>query len=204
MTATVSSYPVISRVSLALLEDTGWYIPDYTHGSQLDWGHMQGCHFTDNSCLSWIEYAVQHNISTYPFCVDPAEKGNSTVYGVAKYQCQVHKYSNTLYADYKVRTYVQHERTTYTYVHYYRYTDCMTCMIVQDAGALHNLVKCKNKYNQPYLCFLQFLICAKIAKRALESPIFLPLLCQLVCWQIYNSLKWILDLWQLSFPNKTC
>lgn len=102
MTASVSSHSVISRVTLALLEDTGWYIPDYAYGSQLDWGYMQGCHFTDNSCLGWIHYAVHHNISTIPFCIDPVEKEC----GDAKDECEMRKYSSNLHTDYKVRMYV--------------------------------------------------------------------------------------------------
>ena len=37
MTAAIDSHPVISRITLALLEDSGWYIPDYQQLKMLSW-----------------------------------------------------------------------------------------------------------------------------------------------------------------------
>ena len=90
MTATLSSQPVISRITLALLEDTGWYIPNYNRAYDLKWGNQQGCHFTSNSCLRWMEYVDLHNITASPFCAKPVKR------------CPSYNYPSNLPLNYKV------------------------------------------------------------------------------------------------------
>lgn len=41
---------VISKISLALFEDSGWYGVDYSYADELFWGKNQGCAFTDSTC----------------------------------------------------------------------------------------------------------------------------------------------------------
>ncbi|XP_019855035.1 PREDICTED: leishmanolysin-like peptidase [Amphimedon queenslandica] len=45
-----NSVPVISRITLALFEDTGWYKPNYNYAGTLHWGKDKGCGFLDKSC----------------------------------------------------------------------------------------------------------------------------------------------------------
>jgi leishmanolysin-like peptidase len=45
MTANYVGTPVISNLTLALLEDTGWYKVDYAYGERLAWGADRGCGF---------------------------------------------------------------------------------------------------------------------------------------------------------------
>lgn len=54
MTGTASFVPVISNVTLAALEDSGWYKPDYSQYEWLSWGENKGCKFSTYSCAkSW-------------------------------------------------------------------------------------------------------------------------------------------------------
>ncbi|KAI0213154.1 Leishmanolysin-like peptidase [Lamellibrachia satsuma] len=55
MTASVAfgTY-VISRLTLALLEDTGWYLTDGNKAGDLLWGRSLGCDFVTQSCFEWI------------------------------------------------------------------------------------------------------------------------------------------------------
>ena len=49
MTSTVSSHMLISKITLALFEDSGWYMPDYSQAEDMWWGKNRGCdlQFTD-------------------------------------------------------------------------------------------------------------------------------------------------------------
>jgi hypothetical protein len=53
MTGTASRNPVFSELTLALLEDTGWYVANYSLAGQLLWGQGMGCNFTNQSCDKW-------------------------------------------------------------------------------------------------------------------------------------------------------
>lgn len=54
MTGTYTQHPVFSRITLALMEDTGWYLANYEMAEHLDWGHNLGCLFAKNNCRAWI------------------------------------------------------------------------------------------------------------------------------------------------------
>jgi len=53
MTGTSSSDPVFSILTLALLEDSGWYYPNYEHATEFLWGKGQGCNFVYQRCNQW-------------------------------------------------------------------------------------------------------------------------------------------------------
>ena len=56
MTGTVNTAkPVYSRITLALLEDSGWYYPDYSKAQHLSWGKGRGCAFATKSCMELME-----------------------------------------------------------------------------------------------------------------------------------------------------
>ena len=55
MTGTYTQNPLVSRITLALMEDTGWYSADYSQAQPLIWGKGLGCDFVLNSCRQWIE-----------------------------------------------------------------------------------------------------------------------------------------------------
>ncbi|XP_037027187.1 leishmanolysin-like peptidase isoform X1 [Bradysia coprophila] len=79
MTGTHTQSPVFSRITLALMEDSGWYKANYNMASPLSWGKGLGCSFAMQSCKDWI-YALSSNDVTesdidssggrsiHPFC----------------------------------------------------------------------------------------------------------------------------------------
>lgn len=54
MTGTHTQSPVFSRITLALMEDSGWYKANYSMASPLSWGQNLGCEFAMRSCKDWI------------------------------------------------------------------------------------------------------------------------------------------------------
>ncbi|XP_043215094.1 leishmanolysin-like peptidase isoform X2 [Amphibalanus amphitrite] len=68
MTGTHTQNPVYSRLTLALMEDTGWYLPNYEMAQPLRWGRGLGCQFAMNSCKHWMDMRAARNESPHPFC----------------------------------------------------------------------------------------------------------------------------------------
>ncbi|XP_037082766.1 LOW QUALITY PROTEIN: leishmanolysin-like peptidase [Pollicipes pollicipes] len=68
MTGTHTQNPVYSRLTLALMEDTGWYQPNYELAQPLSWGRRLGCQFAMNSCKHWMDMRAARNQSLHPFC----------------------------------------------------------------------------------------------------------------------------------------
>eukprot|EP00899_Mesostigma_viride_P003553 jgi/Mesvir1/13199/Mv06159-RA.1 len=50
MIGSISRERVMSKLTLAALEDSGWYLPVYEHGSLLRFGYRKGCEFARLSC----------------------------------------------------------------------------------------------------------------------------------------------------------
>ncbi|PIO54180.1 hypothetical protein TELCIR_24462, partial [Teladorsagia circumcincta] len=59
MTGTHTQNPVYSRMTLALLEDSGWYKPNYEKAEELHWGRKLGCDFAKKSCGEWINNKIE-------------------------------------------------------------------------------------------------------------------------------------------------
>ncbi|XP_011181066.1 leishmanolysin-like peptidase isoform X1 [Zeugodacus cucurbitae] len=55
MTGTHTQSPVFSRITLALMEDSGWYRANYSMAAPLSWGKGLGCNFVMRSCKEWIQ-----------------------------------------------------------------------------------------------------------------------------------------------------
>ncbi|KAI0207674.1 Leishmanolysin-like peptidase [Lamellibrachia satsuma] len=68
MTGSFTQHPVISRVTLALMEDTGWYQANYDFAEELTWGRGLGCDFVKWSCLEWMQTRAASGAPIYPFC----------------------------------------------------------------------------------------------------------------------------------------
>lgn len=68
MTGTYTQNPVISRITLALMEDTGWYSVNYLFAEHLAWGKGLGCDFVKRSCLDWIDTQKRRSGDIHPFC----------------------------------------------------------------------------------------------------------------------------------------
>ncbi|XP_075222194.1 leishmanolysin-like peptidase, invadolysin [Lycorma delicatula] len=68
MTGTHTQNPVYSRLTLALMEDTGWYKANYSMAQELTWGRNLGCDFVTKSCKNWIDTHRAKGKSIHPFC----------------------------------------------------------------------------------------------------------------------------------------
>ncbi|GKA76124.1 EGF-like, conserved site-containing protein [Tanacetum coccineum] len=53
MTGSVDTRSVVSKMTLALLEDSGWYQANYSMADHLDWGRNQGTDFVTAPCNQW-------------------------------------------------------------------------------------------------------------------------------------------------------
>merc|ERR1719430_2085424 len=52
----------------ALMEDTGWYLPNYSLAEELKWGKGLGCDFALKSCKDWMESRARKGLSIHPYC----------------------------------------------------------------------------------------------------------------------------------------
>ena len=69
MTGTYTHNPVFSRITLALMEDTGWYVANYSNAEELTWGYRLGCSFVHASCY-------QYGVDKEPFCRGKGDDGD--------------------------------------------------------------------------------------------------------------------------------
>ncbi|CAK4192489.1 unnamed protein product [Aphanomyces euteiches] len=85
MTATSSSNPVFSAITLAFFEDTGWYTANYSMAQTLSWGYLEGCDFATGRCSGW---------SSDYFCSSASEHCSAT--RDAKGYCDVTSYTSSI------------------------------------------------------------------------------------------------------------
>ncbi|XP_052065057.1 leishmanolysin-like peptidase [Mytilus californianus] len=104
MTGTYTQNPVISRITLALMEDTGWYRANYFGEQHLDWGKGLGCDFVKKSCLDWIHTQRARHGDIHPFC-DTVRQGvlktECTRNRNAVAFCNLQEFNVALPADYR-------------------------------------------------------------------------------------------------------
>lgn len=69
-----------SSLTLALMEDSGWYLANYTNSKMSPWGLGAGCDFVDQSCLTidGSGATVVPSSSQGYFCNQGAENGCSS------------------------------------------------------------------------------------------------------------------------------
>ncbi|KAE9586174.1 putative leishmanolysin [Lupinus albus] len=67
MTGSVDARSVVSKMTLALLEDSGWYKANYSMADRLDWGRNQGAEFVTFPCNLW-KGAYRCNTTQYSGC----------------------------------------------------------------------------------------------------------------------------------------
>jgi len=93
MTGQLEFAPVFSSLTLAALEDSGWYFPDYTTSDTLYWGRYQGCEFARNKCISTSSSTGRPTpVSERHFCTT-SNKG-CTVDRAARGSCNVVTYNS--------------------------------------------------------------------------------------------------------------
>ncbi|KAL4002492.1 Leishmanolysin family protein [Acanthocheilonema viteae] len=79
MTGTHTQNPVYSRLTFALLEDSGWYKANYSAAEELHWGHHLGCEFARKSCGEWIRNRREKNLLLAPFCDEIKHDGKRSL-----------------------------------------------------------------------------------------------------------------------------
>lgn len=90
MTSILTGYQVISKVLLALMEDSGWYQVDYTKAQDLAYGYKKGCTFLEEACPA----------TGREFCTTDGAKSCSVDY-TAKTRCMDTTFTGTcLTAEY--------------------------------------------------------------------------------------------------------
>ncbi|KAL3639226.1 hypothetical protein CASFOL_017133 [Castilleja foliolosa] len=67
MTGSVDTRSVVSKMTLALLEDSGWYRANYSMADRLEWGRRQGTEFVTSPCNHW-EGAYRCNSTQFSGC----------------------------------------------------------------------------------------------------------------------------------------
>ncbi|XP_028966877.1 leishmanolysin-like peptidase [Galendromus occidentalis] len=67
MTGTNTQNPVYSKVTFALMEDSGWYWTTNGHDDLL-WGRNLGCNFTTMSCFEWMKWRKETGNPIFPYC----------------------------------------------------------------------------------------------------------------------------------------
>jgi leishmanolysin-like peptidase len=110
MTGTYTQNSVFSRITFAFLEDTGWYVANYSNAEDLSWGKNLGCDFVKKSCKDWIENRLKKHASIRPFCNIIPNLGDSLSH--SKYECNekrdavllcnMQKYSHSIPYQYRV------------------------------------------------------------------------------------------------------
>ncbi|GAX77501.1 hypothetical protein CEUSTIGMA_g4945.t1 [Chlamydomonas eustigma] len=104
MTAAVpadGNYQRISRITLGLLVDTGWYNVNWTAGAYLDWGRNAGCSFPQLTCAAYQStYSITQTINGSPvmlgqsyFC-NVNSSGLCSFNGLTRGSCLVSNYSS--------------------------------------------------------------------------------------------------------------
>ena len=53
MTGSVDTRSVVSKMTLGILEDSGWYKVNCSMADHLDWGRNQGTEFVTSPCNVW-------------------------------------------------------------------------------------------------------------------------------------------------------
>lgn len=96
---------VFSRLTLALMEDTGWYQVNYDMAEPLQWGKNLGCLFAKNSCGAWMKAKKDVGESISPFCDTTEEQSDGKTScsadrtSVAK--CNLVEYTGSLPVEYQ-------------------------------------------------------------------------------------------------------
>ena len=124
MTGTHTQNPIYSRITMALMEDTGWYLPNYNMADDFKWGRNLGCDFTFASCLEWMETRQKRGQSIHPFCNkvkrDPLET-ECTDDRSSVALCNLVQHDNLLPAKFQVSfKYLYHY--FYIYIYWFRLT----------------------------------------------------------------------------------
>eukprot|EP00731_Ephydatia_muelleri_P008823 Em0004g1161a len=93
-------------MTLALLQDTGWYQVDFSKAEPLQWGKNASCQFVLGSCRGYINSRLPTGGSTVRFCSDITNTSKPLKLGCtldreAMGYCNLQKLSEVLPRDYQ-------------------------------------------------------------------------------------------------------
>uniref|UniRef100_A0A7I5EDF5 Leishmanolysin-like peptidase n=1 Tax=Haemonchus contortus TaxID=6289 RepID=A0A7I5EDF5_HAECO len=91
LSSTATQVFALSRLTLALFEDSGWYRVDYDQAEDMEWGKNLGCAFATKSCLTWMK---MNPTNPYPFCT-VYEDARCTTTRLEKLKCTLGKANGT-------------------------------------------------------------------------------------------------------------
>jgi hypothetical protein len=86
--------PSYSALTLAALQDSGWYMADLTKAEFLEWGYQQGCSIPSDRCENWVYNSGATYTSGY-FCNTNGEE-DCTFNHVYQGVCTVSTYQSSL------------------------------------------------------------------------------------------------------------
>lgn len=105
MTGIFTQNFVFSRLTLALMEDTGWYKVNYDMAEPLQWGKDLGCLFAKNSCGAWMKAQKDSGRTVAPFCnIIKGHSNGKTSCSIDKTsvaKCNLVKYEGSLPVEYQ-------------------------------------------------------------------------------------------------------
>eukprot|EP00731_Ephydatia_muelleri_P023569 Em0015g1152a len=104
MTGILTFNPLFSNLTLAVLQDTGWYQVNYSMAQPLVWGKSAGCPFVSSSCLGYINSRQASSSCIDPFCThysSSIDQLGCTVDRSAVSACNLHTLTVTPAPDYQ-------------------------------------------------------------------------------------------------------
>lgn len=79
---------VISDITLAMFEDSGWYVPDYQYSQPLYWGKNLGCRWLEEKC-------IENNQAQFPgICTNISDASQCDAYNLGYGYCFYDYYPN--------------------------------------------------------------------------------------------------------------
>ncbi|XP_065185667.1 leishmanolysin-like peptidase [Sycon ciliatum] len=105
MTGTFTQDYSYSRLTMSLMEDTGWYGVNYSLADDLVWGKNAGCDFVSQSCGSWM--TARNSTGVQPFCLNLATESRRFFCNVdhsAKAVCNLAQFTTGLPTLYRYMT----------------------------------------------------------------------------------------------------
>lgn len=77
----MSDQVIFSDITLALFEDSGWYVADYSYSQQIKWGYRAGCEWFEEKCIK------QEKVKLDGFCDKNTELNSCDAFGLGYGDC---------------------------------------------------------------------------------------------------------------------
>ena len=83
LSAIMSDEVVFSEISLALFEDSGWYLANFDYSQKLKWGFKAGCKWFEEKCIK------EQKAQLEGFCDDSSDLMKCDVFGLGYGNCEI-------------------------------------------------------------------------------------------------------------------